>query len=106
MGFVQVTQFLPEGIADFTDIKRNTFTGTASFGIVAPDLRFRLPGERPSDLMNTSNNNVIRQNSFSGFTPSEATLYLGPSTFDNTFEGDPNGPVIDLGTNNRIKTRN
>lgn len=102
IGWFGATSLLPSGIFDNAVVARNTFTGTASFGIAALDYRYRLPFNVPGNLNNTSNHNLFSNNDFSTFTPSQATLYLGPSTHDNTFIGDPHGPVVNLGTDNHI----
>ena len=102
LGWFGLTPLLPKGTLDNAQVTDNTITGTAAFGIAALDLRFRVPRLSVGDLANTSNNNAFRHNDLSGFSPSKASLYLGPSTHDNSFRGDPHGPVVNLGTNNHI----
>jgi hypothetical protein len=102
MGWFGATGLLPPGILDGATITDNTFTGRAAFGLAALDYRYRVPFEVLGNLHNTSHHNRMQRNDFSAFTPGRATLYLGPSTHDNTFIGSPHGPVVNLGTNNRL----
>ena len=99
-GWAGTPGFFEPGILQNATVADNSFTGSASFGIAALDFRVRLAPAQ--DLVNTSNHNVFRGNDLSGFTPGQASLYLGPSTHDNTFHGDPHGPVVNRGTNNHI----
>jgi hypothetical protein len=99
-GWAGELPFFPPGPLDDAVVTGNTFVGSAAFGVTMMD--FRIPLAPANDLVNTSHGNVITGNDFSGFVPSEASLYLGPSTHDNTFVGNPHGPVVNLGTNNHI----
>lgn len=99
-GWAGERPFFPQGTLDDAVVRNNTFTGTAAFGMTMMD--FTVPRAPVNDLINTSHGNNITANDFTGFTPSVASLYLGVSTHDNRFEGNPHGPVINLGTNNQI----
>jgi hypothetical protein len=101
-GWAGSGRFFPPGPMDNATVTNNTLTGTASFGISMMD--FTVPVDPASNLVNTSNGNLFARNDLSHFTPGVASLYLGPSTHDNTFIGNPHGPVIDHGTNNHIIT--
>ena len=59
--------FFPQGTLDNAVVQRNTFTGSASFGITMMD--FTVPHAPANDLVNTSHDNVITNNDFSGFIP-------------------------------------
>lgn len=99
-GWAGSGQFFPPGPMDNATVTNNTLTGTASFGISMMD--FTVPAAPANNLVNTSNGNVFTRNDLSHFIPGVASLYLGLSTHNNTFIGDPHGPVINLGKHNHI----
>lgn len=101
-GFAGNGSAFPQGSLDDAVVTNNTFTGTADFGITMMDFDF--PLLPANNLVNKAHGNVFRGNDMSGFTPINggASLYFGPSTHDNVFVGNPNGPVVDLGTHNAI----
>jgi hypothetical protein len=100
LGWSGENPFYDKGSLENAIVEDNTLVGRAQFGITMMD--FHVPLAPANDLINTSHDNVFRGNDFSQFSPGTASVYFGPSTFDNVFEGDPNGPVIDEGTNNSI----
>jgi len=94
--------YFPQGTLDDAVVTDNTFSGTADFGITMMD--FRVPAAPSNNLVNTSHGDLLACNNLSDFTAIKggANLYFGPSTYDNTFIGNPHGPVVNLGTNNRV----
>jgi hypothetical protein len=99
-GWAGELPFFAQGTLDNAEVRGNTFTGTAAFGITMMD--FVVPRAPANDLVNTSHGDTITENDFRRFRPSVASLYLGASTHDNAFVGDPHGPVINLGHNNSV----
>ena len=94
--------YFPQGTLDNAVVTNNTFSGTADFGITMMD--FKIHAVPKNDLINTSNHDVFTHNNLSGFTAIKggASLYFGPATHNNTFIGNPHGPVVNLGKHNRI----
>ena len=83
-----------------TRITRNTFRGTAPFGITFVDFSalLGLPGQGETfDVL-------VARNSFDLFEGA-TDISLGPTTRDNLIKVGPNETVVDEGTNNRIVRR-
>jgi hypothetical protein len=101
-GWAGELPFFPQGTLDNAVVTDNTFSGTADFGLTMMD--FTVPLAPENNLANTSHGDLFAGNDLSAFTPINggASLYFGPSTHDNTFTGNPHGPVVNLGTNNHI----
>jgi hypothetical protein len=104
-GWAGELPFFAQGSLDNAVINRNTFSGTADFGITMMD--FTVPAAPANNLVNTSNGDAFTNNDLSAFTSIKggADLYFGPSTHDNTFIGELNGPVVNLGKHNVIIVR-
>jgi hypothetical protein len=101
-GWAGELPFFPQGTLDDAMVQGNLFTGSAAFGITMMD--FVVRAAPANDLVNTSHGNQISDNDFTQFAPSRASIYFGASTHDNSFVGDPHGPVINLGHNNTVVT--
>lgn len=103
-GYPAIPGFFPESYLQNALITENEFVGAANYAMGFVDMRWLLlppPPIGPS-LVNEATGNRIIDNDFSGFTSREATLVFGESTFENLFVGDPNGDIVDLGTDNLI----
>jgi hypothetical protein len=101
-GWAGERPFFPQGTLDDAVVAHNTFSGTADFGITMMD--FTVPAAPSNNLVNTSNADVFTGNDLSAFSSIKggASLYFGPSTHNNTFIGNPHGPVVNLGKHNHI----
>lgn len=97
-GFPGIPGFFPASSLQNAQIRDNTFLGTARTAIGFRDIRWLLT----QNLVNRANRVDIRRNDMTGLTVSGPALRFDPSTFDNTFAGNPNGPIDDRGTNNTI----
>jgi hypothetical protein len=97
-GFAATPGFFPPSSLQDALIRDNTFTGTIREGIAFVNL----PGILSPPLINRANRVTIEDNNFAGLTSRRATVVFGPGTFDNTFIGNPNGPIINKGTGNTI----
>ena len=92
--------FYPVSFLSNARVLDNTFTGVAVFGLAFFDIPFI--GLPSFSLVNQATGNVFRDNDLSGLVSTEAALYFDAQTSNNIFVGDPNGAVVDLGTNNLV----
>lgn len=93
--------FYPRGTMQNTLVIRNTFKGSAKYGIAF--LNYKPPRGLPPlfGLTNNGNHNLFIRNDLSGLhTP--VGLYFGPATHDNLYFGKVPGRLVDKGTNNKV----
>jgi hypothetical protein len=100
-GYVAFPGAFPAAYLRNALVAGNVFAGNPRVGMWFDNLHWRLIAPN-SGLINRANHVRIVRDDFSALTSSRAALLLGPSTHDNVFIGQPNGPVINQGTNNRI----
>lgn len=103
-GYPAIPGFFPQSYLQNALITENEFVGAANYAMAFVDMRW-LPLPPPPigpSLVNEANGNRIIDNDFSDFTSRGGTLVFGESTFENLFVGDPNGDIVDLGTDNLI----
>ena len=91
------------------EIRNNTFSGHALFGLAWLDFNFvNSKGVPVADMavVNKASNNVVEGTDLSDFSWARAAAYLGPSTHNNTltgpFRGRVRNPVKNDGTDNTI----
>lgn len=80
-------------------IANNTVTGTAYFGIVFVDLRYHDP--TLGDTPNESHGNRVINNDLSALNALAFSLFAGPDTYDNVFNGCF-ASVLDMSTANKL----
>ena len=102
-GWAGLLPFNGPGSMNNAIVTNNTFLGTAAFGMAMLD--FKVPSAPDNNLVNTSHDDVFRNNNFLAFTAGKASLYFGPSTHDNIFVGALSGTIVNLGKHNVIITR-
>jgi hypothetical protein len=93
--------FYPRGTMQDTIVVRNTFKGSAKYGIAFLD--YKPPRGLPPlfGLTNNGNHNLFIRNDLSGLrTP--VGLYFGPATYDNLYFGKVPGRLVDKGTHNKV----
>jgi hypothetical protein len=84
-----------------TVVVRNTFKGTAKYGIAFLDYKPPLHSPPIFGLTNNGNHNIFIRNDLSKLK-APVGLYFGPATHDNLYFGKVPGRLIDKGTNNQV----
>ena len=92
--------FFVAGTLDDAVVRDNVVTGEAMFGLALAD--YNVQPAPANNLINTGHDNVFEGNDLTGLDVSTASVYFGPSTFNNSFVGAFSGPVLDQGTGNTI----
>ncbi|MGB5812692.1 MAG: hypothetical protein WBG86_19315, partial [Polyangiales bacterium] len=105
-GWAGEIPFFPPFFLHNALVEKNVFEGTPRFGIIFTDWTFDGPGPNDANaLINTGNHNLFRWNDMSRLHATDASLVFWDHTSENVFFGNPNGTVINTGTNNVIKRR-
>jgi len=99
-GWAGFPAFFPPFYLQNSTVRNNLFDGWAQHGVAFSDFLFDPSSSQ--DEWNLGNGNLFEGNSFRGLRTDGVVLFFGTSTRNNLFIGDPNGVVIDLGTDNQV----
>jgi hypothetical protein len=99
-GWAGFPAFFPPFYLQNSTVRNNLFDGWAQHGVAFSDFLFDPSSSQ--DEWNLGNGNLFEGNSFRGLRTDGVALFFGTSTRNNLFIGDPNGVVIDLGTDNQV----
>ncbi|MCG6860973.1 MAG: sulfatase-like hydrolase/transferase [Chromatiaceae bacterium] len=99
-GWAGFPAFFPPFYLQNSTVRNNVFEGWAQHGVAFSDFLFDPSSSQ--DEWNLGNGNLFKGNSFRGLRTDGVALFFGASTQTNVFIGDPNGVVVDLGTNNQV----
>lgn len=102
-GWAGFPGFFPPFYLQNSTLRNNVFEGWAQYGVAFSDFLFDPSSSQ--DEWNFGNGNLFEGNNFRSLRTDGVALFFGESTRSNLFIGDPNGVVVDLGTDNRVLPR-